>query len=217
LAVTGLLLYNYLYVVPNASAPDVVSLGRLLPVPAEPIALADSPQLGDLEAPVIAMIFSDFQCPYCGAFARTEFQELMDSYVRHGQLRFVFRNFPLASIHPRALQAAHAGACANKQGRFWELHDTLFRNQTRLDGEHLDEMAQSVGVDMSRFRSCLSADATVVHRDVLLGQRLRIKSTPTFVFGVRAADDFMVARRIVVGVMTISQFQEVINELLESP
>jgi protein-disulfide isomerase len=189
-------------------------LRRLLPVPKDPITSAGAPELGDRGAPAVVIIFSDFQCPYCGEFARTEFHDVVDEYVRDGRLRVVFEYFPLTTIHPQALQAAHAAECADEQGQFWKLHDLLFRNQDRLDQQHLDEMVQGIGTDMQDFRRCLSADAAAVHRGMLLAQSLKINSTPTFVFGVRSMPGSMVARRIVVGTMTTPQLRAEIDSLL---
>ena len=98
---------------------------------------------GPVGAPVTVVEYGDYECPYCAA-ARPVLAELVDSSA--GRVRLVFRNFPLADVHPYALTAALAAEAAGAQGVFWEMHDLLFQRQNRLGDADLAEYAESVGL-----------------------------------------------------------------------
>ena len=113
---------------------------------------AEGPSLGPADAPVTIIEFSDFQCPYCGRAASTV-KQIHERYPK--QVRIVYRNLPLDSIHPNARPAAEAAACADAQGRFWEFHDRLFANQRALAPEDLQRYAKEIGLDMAAFDQCV--------------------------------------------------------------
>ena len=134
---------------------------------------------GDSTAAFAIVEFSDFQCPYCRAFAVSS-----DSVRWRAGLpvRFVFRHFPARSNHPFAYQAAVASECAGAQGRFWEYHDLLFAKDTRLGDGIWADLARTSGVgDLKRFRMCLASDAPrlVVDRDIAEGKRIGVRATPS--------------------------------------
>jgi protein-disulfide isomerase len=139
----------------------------------------DGPSRGPAMAPVTIIEFSDFQCPYC-AQAIPMLKRLMDKYS--DQVRFVYRNFPLETIHPNALNAALAAECANEQEHFWQMHDALFADQKVLDVSYLEERAIQVGLDMVKFRECMSTQRYIdkVRQDVTDGQKYGVRGTPTF-------------------------------------
>ena len=109
--------------------------------------------VGPADARVTLVEYGDFECPHCGALhpivqaARKAFG---------GNLRFVFRHFPLRSSHPHALAAAKAAEAAGEQGRFWEMHDRLYRHQAALTDADLERHAGEVGLDLERFRRSLN-------------------------------------------------------------
>lgn len=134
---------------------------------------------GPATAPITLLEYGDYECPYCGAAYRIVKmiqQQLGD------QLRFVFRNFPLATIHPHAEQAAEAAEAAGAQGKFWEMHDTLYEHQQALDDAHLVQYARSLHLDQPRFERDLltHAFAERVREDFLSGIRSGVNGTPTF-------------------------------------
>jgi protein-disulfide isomerase len=134
---------------------------------------------GPAAAAVTLVEYGDYECPHCGrAYPIVkEIQRRLD-----GRLRFVFRNFPLAEAHPHAEHAAEAAEGAASQGRFWEMHDTLFEHQQALDDRSLVEYAKNLGLDESRFRHELDAHAhgRRVREDFLSGVRSGVNGTPTF-------------------------------------
>ena len=112
------------------------------------------PSLGPANAPITLVEFGDFQCPYCRQWEQQTYQPLLAAYP--GKIRFVFRDFPLTSIHPNAMPAAEAAQCANEQGKFWPYHDKLFGSETLSDDVY-KQYAQDLGLDVTRFNACVSS------------------------------------------------------------
>jgi DNA integrity scanning protein DisA with diadenylate cyclase activity/protein-disulfide isomerase len=140
---------------------------------------------GPSPAPVTLVEYGDFECPYCGRMHPVvkELRERLGD-----RLRFVFRHFPLDSVHPHARRAAEAAEAAAAQGRFWEMHDRLYENQDDLDDEALKRYATELGLDLTRFEDDLAArrHAPRVRQDRLGGEQAGVEGTPTFfVNGVR--------------------------------
>ncbi len=164
---------------------------------------ASGPQRGPAAARVTIVEFSDFECPYCGRFTPV-LKQLQSAYPT--QVRLVYEYFPLSSIHPSAQKAAEAAACANNQGKFWEMHDTLFAEQSSLDLGSLKEKARRLGLDAKQFDDCLDSGAAsaTVAADVAAGQKLGIAATPaSFVNG-----------RFVDGAVTLEQMTALIDDEL---
>jgi len=144
------------------------------------VSVDDDPAKGPEDAPVTIIEFSDFQCPYCGGFATETLPQILQNYG--DRVRFVFRDFPLISMHANALKAAEASECADDQGKFWEYHDLLFKNQTALDVDSLKGYAASLGLDTAAFNECLDSDKYTeeVGKDLQDGQAAGVQGTPSF-------------------------------------
>jgi len=130
------------------------------------------------------VVYGDFECPYTAAAMRS-ISALLESGAA---FELVFRHFPLRSIHPHAEAAALVSEAAARQGRFWEMHDVLFRNQRHLESADLRRYAERLGVDLARFESDLAdpAVAARVERDVETGERSGVDGTPgLFIDGTR--------------------------------
>jgi protein-disulfide isomerase len=135
--------------------------------------------VGPETALVTLVEYGDYQCPFCGE-AYPIVKALLDRLGQ--QVRFVFRNFPLATVHPLAEGAAEAAEAAGAQERFWAMHDVLFENQEALGGEDLVGYASDLGLDESRFVGELTkhVHAARVREDFLGGARSGVNGTPTF-------------------------------------
>lgn len=152
------------------------------------------PILGDKNAKVKIIEFSDFQCPFCKALFDDSLSQIKKDYVDTGKASFAYRHYPLTSIHPNAQKAAEASECANDQNKFWEYHDQLFINQAGW--ESLDataaqakfvEYAGTLGLNTAQFGECVTSGkfADAISKDVSDGSGIGVSGTPaTFVNGI---------------------------------
>jgi protein-disulfide isomerase len=134
---------------------------------------------GPFASPVTLVEYGDYECPFCGQ----AYYVVKDLGQRVGNLmRFVFRNFPLTTVHPHAERAAEAAEAAGAQGKFGEMHDLLFENQQSLEGEDLMEYAAKVGLDIPRFVREMREGRYLnrIREDFLSGARSGVNGTPTF-------------------------------------
>jgi len=136
------------------------------------------PVRGPRKAPVTLVEYGDFQCPPCRAM-KPIFQGLQERYGE--RLRFAFRNYPIHEIHPQAQKAAEAALCAADQGKFWEMHDALFDNQSQLAPEQLKTHAATLKLDTDAFATCLDSDhhREAVLADQAVGQKAGVGGTPS--------------------------------------
>jgi len=132
--------------------------------------------LGPRSAPIILIEFADFQCPYCGA----AYPELKAVKQAMGdKLCFVFRNFPLVQSHAHALQAAEFAETAASEGKFWQMHDTLFEHQKNLEEPNLVRYAQRIGLTESTIECALRGEfRKKVESDFDSGKRSGVAGTP---------------------------------------
>ncbi len=147
---------------------------------------------GPVDAPVVLVEFSDYECPACGAAFRPV-ENLLARYPN--QIRFVYRHFPLIGTHPNAVPAAEAAECAEDQGKFWELHDALFLNQSTWvpsGREGIRSQASQIGLDMDSFDRCIASRThlSTIQSDLDDGIRFGVYSTPTFFVNGKRFDGF---------------------------
>ena len=144
------------------------------------VSVDDDPSWGPEDAPVTIVEFSDFQCPFCSRFFSQTYPQIKQEY--EGQVRFVYRDFPLTSLHENAQKAAEASECANEQGKFWDYHDMLFNNQAALDVASLKGYASQLGLDSTAFDQCLDSGKYTeeVQKDYQEGVSYGVTGTPAF-------------------------------------
>lgn len=159
--------------------------------------------LGSADAKVVMVEYSDFQCPACGA-AEPTVEEVINAYG--SKIKFVYRHFPLTSIHQYSQKAAEASECAGAQGKFWEMHGKLFANQNALRISDLKSYAQQIGLNTTSFNQCLDSGAAAanVKADFNEGLAEKVRATPTF---------FINGRKIEGGV-PFNEFKTVIDQEL---
>lgn len=157
----------------------------LLPIDKQDLKLGDISAWGDAsKAKVVVVEFSDFECPYCSRGAKVV-DEALKGYGP--EVIRVFKHFPLP-FHQHAAEAAKAAVCAQKQGKFWEVHDQLFAHQKELSSENIRNLAKEGGVNEAQFNDCMSdeAAANLVAADFAKGEEIGIEGTPTvFVNGMQ--------------------------------
>jgi protein-disulfide isomerase len=134
---------------------------------------------GNPNAKLKLVEYADFECPYCA---------MAYPYVKRAAARFegavaeIFRSFPLVELHPHALHAAQAAEAAGLQGKFWEMHDTLFENRRRLGDADLLHYAEELGLDIERFERDFSSPAVIdaIQNNVRQGEEDGVSGTPWF-------------------------------------
>lgn len=153
----------------------------------------DDPVIGDPDAPITIIEFSDFQCPFCAKFHAQTLPALISEYVDTGKAKIVYRDFPLQNIHPNAVPASLAAECANEQGRFKEMHDVLFERQGLWSDlpvpdaliTFADYAAAVGGIDLDTFESCMDERKYLeeIRKDLQDGSDYGITGTPGFFVG----------------------------------
>lgn len=183
----------------SSSADDIAS--QLSDLPRYDVTIsADDPSFGPEDAPIVIVEFADFECPFCQRHAQQTQGRLLEEYG--DQIRLVYKDFPLSSIHANAFSAALAGQCAHEQGKFWEYHDLLFGGRLGLGQEAYDAYAEELGLDTAAFGLCMEENryAEAIQADYDLALQLGVSSTPTFfVNGVAVvgAQDFALFAEII--------------------
>ena len=176
------------------------------------VSVDDDAFLGDEDAPVVVIEFSDFQCPFCRSFWRDTLPEIKSQYIDTGKVKFVYRDFPL-DFHPGAMPAAQATECAEDQGKFWEMHDKIFIEQDKQGGgtiqfgiDDLEKWASEMGLNTGDFNSCLDSQkyAEEVKKDSNDGRLAGVSGTPSF----------SINGRLIVGAQPFSAFKSIIDEEL---
>ena len=169
--------------------------------------------LGRADAPLTVVEFTDYQCPYCRRFQAATWPQLKRDYVDTGKVRFIVRDLPL-SIHSNARPAAEAAHCAGEQGHFWPMHDALLQKDADLSPGGIASRAQSLGLDMARFRACVAANKyeSAIAANASHADALDIRGTPAFIVGKAVRGDLEGVR--LEGALPYEDFQGVLNELL---
>jgi len=179
------------------------------------VSTAGNPSLGNADAPLTVIEFSDYQCPYCRRFVETTLPVLKAEYIDTGKIRYIFRDFPLDHLHPQARKAAEAAHCAGEQGKYWEMHDVLFLNQKTLQAEHLKAYARRLGLEPLGFDDCLEQGkyTAEVQKDYNDGVAAGVQGTPGFFLGKTRGDDTMQSL-FIRGAQPVAAFRQVIERLL---
>ena len=201
------------------TAPTRTSTQRPVspPLPVEPLSLEGAAILGNAGAKWALIVFSEFQCPYCGRFARETLPTLESDYIKPGRILLAFRHFPLPN-HEFAVKAAEAVECAGQQGKFWEMHDRLFFDQRQLDLASLADRARVLGLDVRQFDTCLGGTTAIrVQADRESGRALMVTGTPTFFAGIVQPDRRVKVLRRLAGAAPVAQFKAALDSLLSSP
>ena len=182
------------------------------------VSLDDDPMIGNPNAPVTVVEFSDFQCPFCSRFHQQTLPLIIENYVETGAVNVVYRDFPIDSIHPNARITHIASECADEQGKFWPYHDILFERQSewnKLDSESIVnkvvEYAEMLSLDTSAFSACLSNPAinAEINADKTDGSQYGVSGTPAFFIG-----NVQTGYTHVNGAKPFEAFVQVINDKL---
>lgn len=190
-----------------ACAALLVALVRTARAQADPLAARTK---GRADAPITLFEMSDFQCPFCRGFALETMPALDSEYVRTGKVRFIYVNFPLTRLHPNAQAAAELGVCAARQGKFWPMHDLLFRHQTQWAGlanplSFFLALGDSARLDRPRLTRCVTERAAQAEVDA--------DATSSANAGAGATPTFYVEKLLVSGAAPLAVFRHLLDSL----
>ncbi len=148
------------------------------------ITLREDTVLGNPEAAIAIVEFSDFECPFCARHHRTVLPQIKQSYVDTGQVQYIVRDYPLP-FHAGARSAAIAANCAGEQGQYWPMHDLLFENNSLLGESLYRQSARSLGLDEAAFARCLQNpdNGTFLDQEMAYGDTVGVLGTPKFFVG----------------------------------
>lgn len=174
----------------------------MLTTPRIEVKSAGHPELGPAGAPITIVEFSDFQCPFCSR-AEPSLKQVREKYG--DKVRLVYLDFPLG-IHDHAIDAASAGRCAGEQGKFWEFHDAMFADQSKLAPADLKADAKKLGLDTAKFNDCMDKGKykSAIETDMAQGRSLGVDGTPAF----------FINGRPLTGAQPFERFQTTIDEEL---
>jgi protein-disulfide isomerase len=189
-----------------APAPITLAPGTKLPD-------AEGYLIGRADAPVTIIEFGDFECPGCGQFANLQEPDVIKRIVEPGLASFRFYDFPLTEIHGNTMVAHLAASCANDQGKFWPMHDLIFKGQydwntqaTREPRRVIDKYAEQVGLNMGTYDECMSTRKNLpkVEANKQAGVARGVGSTPTLVIG----------DRVYAGGLTYDQIRKIVDSTI---
>jgi protein-disulfide isomerase len=170
--------------------------------------------MGNENAPITVVEFTDYQCPFCLRFTKNTFPQLKSKYVDTGKVRWVAMNLPLA-FHKDAKKAAQAAHCAGDQGKFWEMRTELFENPKNLSEKDLPAYAEKLALDMSAFNSCMQSTRHMdaIEKEAKDANAVKLTGTPSFIIGKTTSD--IIFGKVVVGAQPLNKFEAIIDKELE--
>lgn len=180
------------------------------------ISLDDDPMKGNPDAEITIVEFSDFQCPFCAKFHESTLPMLEKEYISTGKVNFVYRDFPIQSIHPNAIPAALASECADDQGKFWEMHDLIFLNQNVWKNLSIaqavslfKQYSAELEIESNEFSECMDSGKHIeeIGLDLNDGRNYGVSGTPGFFVGnneigfveLKGAQPFSSFQRVIEG------------------
>jgi len=179
------------------------------------VSVSGKPSLGREDAPVTMVEFSDYQCPFCKRHFLTVLPIIKKEYIDTGKIRYVFRDFPIASLHPQAKKGHEAAYCAGEQNKYWEMHDTLFENSKDFSVPALNRYAQGIGLEGDRYNNCLQSGkySSRIEKEIAEGVKAGVRGTPSFFIGPSGSGG-KITGTMVRGAQPLARFRQVIENAL---
>jgi protein-disulfide isomerase len=210
IAVVGIAALSYV----STRTPDAVSAASRIDSTLPPVK-SEGYVMGSPAAKLEVIEFGDFECPQCGKFATLSEPDIRSRLVNPGIIRLRFIDYPL-SMHANTWNASRAAACADEQGKFWEMHDAIFASQDRWDGEAtsnpdkvLKQVGKQIGLNTDTFNACVDTKKTQakIQAHYKLATARNLGGTPTFIFGDKQIAAFL----------TYDQFKQMVDDALANP
>lgn len=180
---------------------------------------AGEPAMGSPSARVTVMEVSDYQCPFCKRQVLQTFPQLDAEYIKTGKVQYMFVDYPIAQLHPTAARSHEAANCAAEQGKYWQMHVSLFTSPVAKDDAALVAQAKSAGLDAARLQSCLASGKYTepVQASVQRMEQLGIQGTPMVLIGLTPAPGQpMKVVKFVYGAQSFQAFKAAIDSVLGS-
>lgn len=160
-------------------------------------------------APITIIEYGDFGCVFCSKFHKETFQQVIDTYVKTGKARFMFKQMPITQLHPGADIAALGSECAAEQGQFWPYHELVFSQaQASFTADQVQSYAQQLKMDMTKWQACMDKP------DGAAAQRMQVDMTEAGEVGVRGTPTFLINGRLLVGAQPYAAFQRALDTAL---
>lgn len=188
--------------------------------PADRTALSDAPKgsvvtldglpiRGNPQAQIVAIEFSDYECPFCSRYATTVAKEVDDRFIRTGKIQYAFANNPLP-MHRNAQLLAMAAICSGEQNHYWEMHDGLFLDKPQ-DRTAIVRVAENLGVANPKFEACLDGPiVSQIGKDQKVAQQLNLTATPGFAIGIKESTGRVTIKKLIIGAQPIEVFEKAI-------
>jgi protein-disulfide isomerase len=182
----------------------------------EKVSVAGELFRGAAGASLAIIEYADFECPFCRRFEHDTLPQIRATYIETGQVKYFYRDFPLA-FHEHSMSAAQAARCAAEQGKFWEMHDSLFEEPAALGTADVERRAGALGLDLGRLEACVSGGhpGGLIQKSMSEAAQMQINGTPTFLIGTIAPNgDIVNVRQTLVGAYPFEAFKAKIEPLL---
>lgn len=210
------------------SAPDSTTNQQPNKLPPEDngpvnVSIDDDPVLGDSDAPITLIEFSDYECPFCKRYFEQTLPQIKEEYIDTGKVKMVYRDLPLSFHDPLATLQAAAANCAREQGgdsKYFEYHDEIFKrtasNGNGMEEEELYTIASDIGLDNAEFTTCFTNEENKkeITNDLADAGKVGATGTPTFFIG-KSTDNGIISGTKLVGAQPFSEFEQIIEGLLE--
>lgn len=192
------------------------------PTGPQKVSIDDDPVLGNANATLTMIEFSDYQCPFCRSFMNDTLGQIKKDYIDTGKLKFVYRDYPL-NFHPAAVPAAMAAECAQDQGKYWEMHDKIFKEQQKqgqgtvqFTAQDLKTWAGQIGLNTATFNQCLDSEKykAEVEKDTADGSAVGVNGTPAFFIG-KSTQSGTIDGTFVSGAQPFAAFKTIIDQMLQ--
>lgn len=204
----------------QAMGPRPAPAGGAAAVPSgvvKPLTIAGRPTKGSPKARLTIVEYADYECPYCGRYGAEVYPQLDRDYIKSSKVQYVFKNYPIAQLHPASFKAHVAAACAGDQHRYWEMHDKLYAEQRNFTLERFTEHADALKLDLPAFRACMDSGKhdAMITEDVAEAQGGGVQGTPVFVLAFTdPAGKAITPSRVIVGSQPYEAFKEAIDAML---
>jgi len=198
---------------PAPSAAGAIAAGE----GAAALTIAGRPSKGNPRAKVTVVEYSDYECPYCGQYVAQVYPQIDREYVKTNKINYVFKNYPIAQLHPASIKAHKAAACAGDQNRYWEMHDRLFADQRNFNLDRFVEHAALLSLEPIAFRACIESTKheSLIRDDVAEAENGGVRGTPVFVLALTdPKGQAITPARVIVGAQPFTAFKEAIDAML---